>query len=167
MKLLLLVSITLFAGLVFQWLLWSLRIPHRQSRGIVLIFAACTVLGAWCGALVLDINAVTLLYYLTFMGICSLGYLVTYSAVEVDSPSLVMIQMLQERGPRGIRFEEWAEALGDDTLVHPRIADLIRDGHVLRQDIPQGTQLVLTAKGRAFIQIFVTFRRYLAVGKGG
>lgn len=91
------------------------------------------------------------------------AYITTYSAVEVDSPSLLIVLKIAEAGARGLRHEELLKALGDDVVVLPRLADLARGGMVT----PAADKFFISAKGRFFCGIFVLFRRLLGAPKGG
>ena len=158
MNVLLACLISLSLGLAVQWVVWRVRLPHRQTRAILLIFGALSLLAA-----VFLQSSVEIAYFTLLQAMLIAGYVITYSAVEVDSPSLVMIEMLADAPSKQLHFDEWAKVLSDDVLVHPRIADLVRDGHVSQS----GDLLTLTPKGRSFISIFLKARAILGMPKGG
>ena len=91
----------------------------------------------------------------------ALAYTITYSAIEVDSPSLVMLLEVAKRGEAGMATEEFHTHFSDKLLVDPRVADMLRDGLA----VARGEQIVITAKGRAFVRIFIGFRAILGAGK--
>jgi len=53
--------------------------------------------------------------------------------------------------------------VSDDVLVKPRVADLLRDGHI--RQAAGGFEI--TRKGRKFVRIFILARRILGAEKGG
>jgi hypothetical protein len=152
-------GLTCAAALLTQWVIWRVRTPARQSRAIVLIFVGWSFLGVF----VFAHTWIEWAYFMTLQGLLTASYLVTFSAVEVDSPSLVMAEMLESARENGISPQRWHEVLNDSILVKPRIEDLIRDRHVERV----GSQLVMTAKGRGFISLFLRARGVLKTPKGG
>lgn len=156
-------ALTCTVALALQWSLWKIRTPKRQSRALVLIFLACSAAGAWGAARGLDWGAGEVLYFAALQAILTADYLITFSAIEVDSPSLVMAEMLAKSGTAGIARPTWYATLNDQVLVFPRIEDLIRDQHVVRE----GGSLVLTKKGRGFVSLFIQARRVLKTPKGG
>src|SRR6266542_1065286 len=84
--------------LVFHLVLWRIRLPQRQTRALLLIF-----LGLWpCELVALQVLPSFIEYapvgcweYLHLV-VChlalSLAYVVLYSALEEDSPSMAIVQ---------------------------------------------------------------------------
>ena len=156
---------------LLHWLVWRVYLPHRQTRAIVLIFLAVDALlllglaqqqGSLSGAP----GAPALLVYLhigLFMFALLCCYVITYTALEADSPTIVMVKMLDEAGPDGLPVETFLARLDDNVLVLPRIRDLERD-HMVRV---VGGRYHMTPKGRYMALTFNTFARILGVGLGG
>jgi hypothetical protein len=92
-----------------------------------------------------------------------LAYLITYSAIEVDSPSLVIILKIAESGDNGIESSALSAWLTDELLVDPRLADLVRDKAARLEN----GRYHLTPKGMLLAEIMVFYRRLLKAGKGG
>lgn len=165
-------------ALLVQFSLWKIALPRRQSRAIVVIFAGTTALGLFvnivqpfgaAGGLYLhstyDFLAVALFQFAT---LCA--YIITYSAVEVDSPSLLITLLIekgrdsrQDRLHKSLTERDLRSILNDDVLVRPRLRDLLRDGHLSAQN----GQMQLTSKGRKFVAIFIAYRALLRAPKGG
>ncbi len=149
---------------------WRLCLPRRQTRALLLIFLGCGA-GALLGLRLLgprdgvpwprtaaDYVQIGLLV-LAFAA----AYVITYSAVEADSPTLVLVRVIAAAGPEGLPEADLYEKASDDVLVTPRVADLVRDG-MLQLD---GGRYHLTGKGRRFVRIFICYRWLLGAGKGG
>lgn len=151
---------------------WQVRLPRRQTKALLLIlfgglaaslaafllFPSGSLLGFGVPAGAGELLAVTL-YVVSFI----LAYMITYSAVEADSPTLVMIKAVADAGPKGLRKEDFFAAMSDAVLVEPRLKDLLTD----RMAQLENGQYVLTPKGRLFAAIFRTHRALLGLGKGG
>lgn len=89
--------------------------------------------------------------------------MITYSAIEADSPSLVMVMAIANAGPDGMDAREFEATLNDDLLIKPRVADLITD----KMAYKEGNRYRLTGKGLLFANIFIYYRMLLRAPKGG
>ena len=91
------------------------------------------------------------------------GYVMTYPAIEVESPTLVMIQAIARRGDTGLARATLFEQLNDEVLVAPRVRDLVREGLAIERD----GRLHLSARGRRLATWFLVWRRVLGASEGG
>ena len=101
--------------------------------------------------------------WITLYIICTLAYLISFTAIEADSPSLVMVEMIREAGERGIAPETLRNSIAKDNLVVPRISDLVRDKMVINKH----DHLLLASKGKLLSQLFKYQRRLFRMGPGG
>lgn len=148
-------------------LVWRWKLPIYQTRALLKIF-----LGFYLCSIVIAINSPEIsfiknsqefiqysIFYISMM----LSYIISYSALEADSPTLVMIQTIQKAGDEGISKDNFYQQMDNQTLLDPRINDLIRDKMLtLNHDIYQ-----LTPKGHRFALIFVLYRKIFGLGLGG
>jgi hypothetical protein len=93
----------------------------------------------------------------------TLSYMITYSALEADSPTLVMVMTIEKAGQEGLDKKEFDSILNDDLLIKPRIRDLITDKMAYLDE----EKYKLTSKGVLFARIFILYRRLLNAPKGG
>lgn len=93
----------------------------------------------------------------------SAGYIMTYPAVEVDSPTLIMTEEFARMGPKGVSRGEFLHKFDDEFLVGARIDDMVLEGQVVESD----SRYRLTAKGRQLATLFLTWRHILGAAKGG
>jgi len=152
-------------GFLLHLVWWRIQIPHHQVRALlfwffgllVLMLAAHGISGTG------DVSTMPLpfrgpadfLHALVMYVPVVLAYIVTYTAVQVDSPSFTMILLIAESGPNGIDEHHFYSTLNDDLLVRPRIRDLVRDQMaVLDKDLYR-----ITPKGNRFIQAILLYRR--------
>ena len=89
--------------------------------------------------------------------------MITYSAIEADSPSLVMVLSIAKTGKKGLEKKDFLSQMTDDIFVVPRIKDLSKDKMVY---FDKG-KYILTKKGRFFVMIFLFYRNLLNAPKGG
>jgi hypothetical protein len=161
------------ASFLAHLVLWKARLPRRPTRALLRVF------GAGLAAGLLSLAAAPSLYAgagipvpatpvgrlhaaLLFVSL-TLAYVTTYSAVEVDSPSLVMTKMIAGAGPAGLSRGEFDAALTDEVLVAPRVRDLVRD----RLAALEGGRYRATRKGLRVAALFRFYRRVLGVSEPG
>lgn len=171
---------TLFWGwLIFSFFflahlsLWKLWLPRRQIKTILIILF---------GGLSLSLTALArlpagfqllgvfppqgipeFLHLALFVTALILSYMITYTAIEADSPSLVITQKIQAAGRNGLPQDELAVFLSDERLIVPRVKDLVTD----KMACVQAGRYRLTPKGRLMAEGFILYRSLLGLGKGG
>jgi hypothetical protein len=154
-------------AVLVQLIIWRVRLPQRQSQAIARIFAATFVIElAAVAALRPSFLAASFSVYVyaTFAYlILTLCYIITYTAVEADSPTMLIMDRATAAGAQGITRQFLREELTDEALVWNRVEDLAGDG--LIRDA--GRRYDLTGAGRALVRIFIFQRRLLRLGKGG
>lgn len=155
-----------------QFMIWKLYLPQRQTRALLLIFFGVLVSGCAALAAMPDISiwgvakpgnwgmfADIALLFTSF----TLAYMITYSALEADSPSLVMVLKVNQAGEAGLSKSVFHEQMNDALLVDPRLRDLVTDKMVVQ--VEDGYRL--TDKGRTMARLFIGYRRLLKLDKGG
>lgn len=162
-----------FLAFVVHLIIWKIRLPRKQTQSLLLIFfgVLCVTLALLPNlaelipftGLKLPVPITTYLHITLFMTSVTLAYITTYSAVEVDSPSLLMVQAIERAGEAGLSIEELRATMNNALLVEPRIRDLIHDG-MAQLD---GDLYRLTAKGAIMARMFTVQRRLLKAGTGG
>jgi hypothetical protein len=135
------VLLRLYAGVLAGGLLLLPRLP-----------AQATLLGAAAPRSLPELLHCAVLY-----GALALAWIVTYTALFVDSPSLVMLLRIAAAGPQGLPAAELEGHLTDELLVRPRLADLVRDRMVELRAGRYG----LTAPGRRYASLFSGYRRLM------
>ena len=164
-------ALGLFAGaLALHLMVWRIGVPRRQTRTLLLLFisvlaGALAAILNWPRTVGIDLLAPweiaqAAALYIALM----LAYIATYSALEVDSPSLVMVREVFGAGAGGISRKEFERAMTAERLIDPRLQDMLRDGLVLYR---QG-RLVITRKGCIVARGFEVYRRLCRIeGAGG
>lgn len=139
--------------------------PVRQVKTMLYIFFSTLVVGI---ILFLNIPSLFSIFNLQFhlnfweyLHIClfftslTLAYMITYSALEADSPSLVMVMTISNAEPEGLDKKVFEQLMSDDILVMPRIKDLLIDHMVYME----GNVYRLTAKGALMATLFLFYRK--------
>jgi hypothetical protein len=150
--------------------IWRIRLPKRQLRMVAIVFGAAqvlvlaahgTALGPWLPMPLAGMPEAAA--YLLFCTAWTLAYMITYTALEVDSPSLVIVDRIAGAGSGGLAAPALEKLVSDEQLVVPRVHDLVRDGMLAQCD----GVFQLTSKGRRFIAPFETYRKLLGRERGG
>lgn len=153
----------LAATLLLHLAWWRVRLPRRQTPALLACFAAVYAAGGLLLAASGAVGAGGLFQIGLFAAAFAPAYVITYSAIEADSPSLLMVLEIRRAGkaglPEGVLFAQ----LDDAVLIHPRLADLLRD----RMAVLEEGRYRLTGKGRWMARLFAAQRRVLGRGLGG
>jgi hypothetical protein len=169
-----LLSVGLFIfAFVIHIVIWRIEPPRATGQSLILLLVTCVVGGAVllaAGAYVLPglqpflpaplgewIQAIV-----TALAVACV-YVMNYPAVEVESPTLVMIDIFARAEPDGLTRDDLYQRLSNDFLVVPRIEDLLREDLATESD----GKCRLTVKGMKLEQIFNAWRRLLRAGIGG
>ncbi len=158
-----LIAITFFLHIF----IWKIHQPVHQKSILIFLFSIILIFGL--GILFYFRQHIHLLgikppqefygylqIFVFFISI-SLAYMVTYSALEADSPSLVMIMTIANSGSEGLPQKTFEEKINNDTLIIPRLKDALSEKLVcLSED-----KYNLTPKGRILANIFMIYRKII------
>ena len=161
-----------FISLSLHIFIWRFSIPRNQRRTLLIIFILILVLGM-SSIIIIDtiiglfkINTSILLIQvihivLLYTGL-TLAYIVTYSALEVDSPSLVIINIIVNN-KEGISVKDLYRNLTDDMLLKPRLEDLSKENMAIKID----DIYYITQKGANMARLFNSYRKILNISASG
>jgi hypothetical protein len=158
-------TLVLFVGaLAFHLVLWRVRLPKYHTRTLLLLFAS--VLAVWL-PLTLLIGTLAwpeLLHICMYYTSLALCYVITYSALEADSPTLSLIRHLHATGSRGLSEDEVRSFLETRPFVRARLNALVHDGLVAERD----GRFFVASNGSPFFRVILGFRSlYGAIEQGG
>ncbi len=149
---------------------WKISLPRRQTKTLLIIFFSVLLIGigflcppvreaVFPASLPLPVELYQILQVCILFTGFTLAYMITYSAIEADSPSLVMTTMIEESMPEGIKKEDFEKAMNNDLLITPRVNDLLLD---LMAEERNG-RYYLTRKGRNMARLFASFRSLFGI----
>ena len=150
-------------SLLGQIVLWKIRLPDQQIRALLIIFAV--VFGLWLvGAIVFSVALLEVLHVGLFYVSISLCYVITYSAIEADSPTLSLIHLLGRKRTQGCSGDEIARFLTQHSFVRARLAALVHSGLIRKQN----GGYVIAGKYSLAFRVILGFRKvYGSIPKGG
>lgn len=99
---------------------------------------------------------ILLLYYLI-----AAAYIQTFPAIQADSPSLKIIDLIGN-SKDGLKKEEIINAFLEESLREERLRDLINEGLIVKKN----EELILTKKGKFLAKTFILYRKILGLKRG-
>lgn len=154
-------GITLFlTAFLIHLLIWRIHTPGNHTKFLLGVFTATFA----CGVLVIrHFEPYEYLRLFILYGALALAYIVTYSAIEVDSPSLLILMAIGKNAKEGLGIKTLNEIMTDEILVKPRVADLLNGGIAYMDK----DRYVLTPRGVRLARLFIFYRRLMNMGMGG
>jgi len=115
---------------------WRLALPRRQRAALlVLFFVGSLVLAPVIGFLLgkAGVGPMSVTQWLNValaIVAFTLAYVVTYSALEADSPTLSLVRHIATAGPNGVREEELRAFMASRPFVGARLSALLEEGMI-------------------------------------
>lgn len=163
MRLLAVAVVVFAAAFLCNLALWRIRAPRRQIKALLRLYfgalAAALLLGWAMNQPALRFSPAETVHLLLFYTSLTLGYIITCQAVQVDSPSLVIVLDIAAAGPGGLGRDQLLAQASDEILVRPRLNDLVRD-EVVEFD---GTTYRMRRRGGRFLAVIVGWRRLMGL----
>jgi hypothetical protein len=155
---------TLLAAFLFHLGLWRLRVPVHQLKALLMIFmvffAGATVAVAMHSSWIGFGDEGTApwlawLYFALFYWVAAFCYVITYSAMEGDSPTLSLTRHLHRRGSEGISHDEIEEFFRQRPFVGARVKALVTDNVFIEEQ----SGYRLSAGRYLFFRVILGYRR--------
>ncbi len=170
-------SFCLFAAaFLAHWLLWRVWLPKRQIVALLWVFQGIFAVVLLWGWLVSSGEASAKpqaafwpcdfwqwLHVALFYEAVSLAYIVAYSALEQDSPSMTIVVFVADAKGRGRTREELYSLIGQDFITGYRFDSMVHGGLIARV----GDVYVLTSRGRFWAHLFRWYRKMFRLDLGG
>ena len=149
-------------ALVIHVIWWRLKVPRRQPFMLVMLLLSVAV----CGFAVIyaadlfpgELPLPRILLAFLLYGSGGVVYLIFFSAMEEDSPSLTLIRLISEAGPRGVHRDELMRVIERHSYIKVRIDMMVSDGMAV--ETPSG--LRLASQGLWLSRIVLFYRKLLA-----
>lgn len=163
MPLFLLTAAVFVAALVVHLVLWRIRMPRHHTSALLVIFAVVFLLAIPVLLTAVPMWPDRMRMALLYLG-ASLCYVITYSAIEGDSPTLSLMRLLDRNGAGGMPKADVDHFLAERPFVKARLAALILSGHVREE----GGHYRLAGPPSLPFRVILGFRKlYGPIAKGG
>lgn len=152
---------------------WKIHLPARQTKVLLILFFGSVFVGSFIlhrYALKISIfglhppsDASEYVQLVIYFASLTVAYMITYSAIEADSPSLLIVMRISDAGCSGLSRQVLTGDMDDSVLVEPRIKDLLID----KMAVMRGEKYLLTTKGLLMARLFTFYRDLMRADKGG
>lgn len=163
MKILSLGMIIFCIAFLLHLMIWKIHVPKSHKRTLLQIFFATLLISFIILSFVTNLLIIEYLHIFLLFVALTLAYITTYSSIEVDSPTLVIINAIVNAGKNGLEKNMLIERLSEEMLIEPRIKDLLADKMIYLSD----KKYKLTKSGLWLAKIFTFYRKLLNADKGG
>lgn len=134
--------VTLIVAFALHLLVWRIGLPKSQLSALVVVFfltwciAAAAVYVSWRSLLFgwESPAFVEFLYFSLIYWSAAFCYVITYSAMEGDSPTLSLTRHLHRRGAEGVSHEEIEEFFRQRPFVGARVKALVTDSIFIEEE---------------------------------
>lgn len=145
-------------------MLWRARLPRHQWRALFLVFAIVAGIAAalhiGLGLSSHGLTSPRLILTILLFGSLAVTYMILFSALEADSPTLTMIELIRQRRSNGVDEAELSAGFLEQTFPRVRLEQMLHDGLVENA----GGHLRVTAQGRRVASLVLPYRRLLGRG---
>jgi hypothetical protein len=155
------------AAFLVHLLVWRIRKPGSSIRVLLAIFLGVAVLGLIALYLTQDAarsrglpvlsNLAAYLHVLSFVISIAFAYIVVYTGLEWDSPTLSIVTMIARAGKTGVDEAELVQRAEKLPFLESRMQDLIRSGILVERDV----RFVLSARPHYFFRSILLYNRLL------
>jgi hypothetical protein len=143
--------------------IWKIRLPKNQTVGLLNIFFAMFCLGVGA-ALMRGFGIWEAGHMALFFGSMSLCYVITYSAVEGDSPTLSLMRFLAQKGKAGGTQAEIDSFFAERPFIRSRLVALLQSALIKEEN----GRYVIAGKPSLPFRLILAFRKvYGTIPKGG
>jgi hypothetical protein len=150
-------TVSFAAAWAIHFLVWRVRLPKSQLKALLLIFIivwAVVVVASFARGS--PIQAVVEFFYFSLIyWSAALCYVITYSAMEGDSPTLSLTRHLHRRGDVGVSHEEIEDFFRERPFVGARVKALVMDKILMEES----TGYRLASGKYLFFRLILGYRR--------
>ncbi|MBU0548645.1 MAG: hypothetical protein KKH57_07850 [Candidatus Omnitrophica bacterium] len=159
-------------AILMHLVIWRLCLPKKQVHALLMIFSFAAVLGLFAvlkypGIIKWNIYPIANIFeifqlLILYIMLC-ISYILSYPAIEADSPTLIIINAVFEAGAAGLEQAHLERIADNKLLILPRIRDMVFDRMVYIKD----DRYKLLPKGLIMAKLFLFYRNLIKGEKGG
>ena len=157
------------AAVLIALLLWRIRAPRKGITALLIIFTGVLCAGLLSAQMLNRAYGCSpagfweFLHVIIFYVPVMLGCIVTYSALEEDSPSMTIVGFVEQAGEKGRSRGQIGQIISDEALILPRIDTLVNTGWIECRDNTYRS----TAKGRFYSELLALAPKLLNISREG
>ena len=165
-------ALLFLVGFIVHVVLWRVRRPVNTTATIILVFVvsvfivwlALSTIGIFQGLTgFLPQEPVDKILSLLLALALAASYIMTYPALENDSPTLKLVYLIAGKRQTGATEEELSRSFSNKNAVEPSITEMISEGLVRIED----ESILLTERGHRLARVYRKWRVILGAEMGG
>jgi hypothetical protein len=130
-------TVSFVVAFAIHVILWRIHVPRHQAASLALLFVAVAIVVLVTES-VLDpalfgLSPLRLALAVILFGSFGVVYLILFSALEADSPTLTIIALIQAGGRHGVSEHDLLRAMAGHSFVRLRLDQMVRDGMAVRR----------------------------------
>lgn len=163
MRILFTASSLLLVAFCVHLALWRVRLPTRQLPTLLAVFFAVAI--GWGLTPPARLWPLVELLHLAILYVAvTLAYVITYTAIEGDSPTLSLMYFVTATGEAGLPAAEMDAFIVARPFIQTRLETLISAGRIVEKD----QRYFVAGEGSAFFRLILAYRKlYGVVPRGG
>lgn len=169
MKVLIFCIILTAAAVISSLILWKIHRPRNSVTALLIIFA-----GILCGGLtsawilnkgygVFPAGFWEFLHATFFYVPVMLGCIITFVALEDDSPTMTIVRFVEQAGEKGRSRGQIRQIISDEALILPRLGAMMSTGWIEYSE----NKYHATAKGRFYNKLLALAPKLLNISREG
>ena len=147
-------------------IVWRIKKPNNHTvalLGIYILFLIVFVVFLKLTTFRIMNDYLDLAKFVSIYIMFLMAYVNSYSAIEAESPTFLIILLINQSGKKGMTKGEILGSLNNENLIIPRINDLLLSRAIIKKD----TKLFINSPGILLVKLFIGFRKLLNLPKGG
>lgn len=152
----------LIVSFLFHVLIWQLFLPKREQIFIVVNFTAIYIASFF----IVDYSGFGVwehIYGFLLYNSVVFSYVITYTAISEDSPSLTIVRKVFEKRKEGCHERDLNRVINDDLIVKDRILPLEKSGMIVLSK----NCITLTSSGVKWAKLFRYLDKLMGTKEGG
>jgi hypothetical protein len=137
--------------------------PFKQTVWLVVIFVIFPAV-IWAVIFYVFKRPEPILFIMLWNFLLAAAYIISYPAIQVESPSLKVISTISLSMPGGMTFKEIRGIIPESVLILDSLDKLVAEGFICRKE----DKYIISSFGRLVSLFFILYRKlfWLPVGEG-
>ncbi len=156
----------LFVAFITHVIIWRYKKPIAVNRALLIIFFTLPIVLLPAQSFLLEVHyslpelASLVLLYVS----CALVYIILYSAIEMQSPTLAIIDLINQSKNKGCTDDELQQYLAVENAIQMRLSAMQQNDWIASH---KEASWQLTKKGRQIGRVFALGATIFGLTQGG
>ncbi len=163
MILFIIIFLLIFISLFLNIIIWNIKIPKNHSLSILFIFLIIYIVFLFTNFFNISflifhrLSLVELIHITIFYFMFLFTYLVAYTSVDKDSPTMMIVMQVFNSGRSGLNNNELKKSISNDKFIKTRIDSLLESNLIFYKE----NKYMITKKGKFSISIMFLIHKII------